>query len=249
MAGEQPPLSHSTFPPLSSWARAASPGRRAVTASLAAAAAVVRGRASWPVPTPSPPPPLPPLQVRRRWWQGRGGPCPPPLRSGRCGGLGPPPPVKPSQLRAPPRPLRLWRMQFPRVLPVRRTLPRQFPRRWSSISRLLHRSPTQDTPAPPSLLPVRSTLRDRPVCGKRPSCGSARPPTLSLLRLPRRNSSSPRLRPTMAGPPPLTPWAACTVSRPSEPGPAPSPRCSSMTRLTRSWLGSTFRLEVSRTFA
>jgi hypothetical protein len=37
------------------------------------------------------------------------------------------------------------------------------------------------------------------------------------------------------GPPPLTLWAACTVSRPhrmSEPGPAPSPRCSSMTQLT-----------------
>jgi hypothetical protein len=29
MAGEQRPLSPSTFPPLSSWARAASPGRRA----------------------------------------------------------------------------------------------------------------------------------------------------------------------------------------------------------------------------
>jgi hypothetical protein len=122
------------------------------------------------------------------------------------------------------------------------------------IRRLLHRSPTRDTPSSPSPLPTRSTRRNRHVCGKRPSCGSAsaKPPTLSLLRLPRRNNSSPRLRPTTAGPPSLTPWAACTVSRPrrpSGPGPAPSPRCSGMTRLTRSWLSSTFRLGVSRTFA
>jgi hypothetical protein len=37
--------------------------------------------------------------------------------------------------------------------------------------------------------------------------------------------------------------------RPSEPGLAPSPWCSSMTRLTRSWLSSTFRMGVSKTFA
>jgi hypothetical protein len=85
-------------------------------------------------------------------------------------------------------------------------------------------------------------------------CGSAsvRPPMLSLLILPRRNSSSPRLRPTTAGSPPLPPWAECTVSRPhrpSEPDPALSPWCCGMTRLTRSWLSSTFRLGVSRTSA
>jgi hypothetical protein len=55
------------------------------------------------------------------------------------------------------------------------------------------------------------------------------------------------------GSPPLTPWAECTASRPhrpSEPGPAPTPpRCCGMTRLTRSWLSSTFRLGVSKTFA
>jgi hypothetical protein len=51
------------------------------------------------------------------------------------------------------------------------------------------------------------------------------------------------------GPPPLTPWASCTASRSSEPGTAPPPRCSGMTRLTRSWLSSTFRLGVSKTFA
>jgi hypothetical protein len=53
------------------------------------------------------------------------------------------------------------------------------------------------------------------------------------------------------GPPPLHPSATCTASRPhrlSTPGPAPSPRCSGMTRLTRLWLSSTFRLGVSRTF-
>jgi hypothetical protein len=67
-----------------------------------------------------------------------------------------------------------------------------------------------------------------------------------------RGGTAPRLRPTTAGSPPLPPWAACTASRPhrpSEPGPAPSPRCSGMTRLTRSWLNSTFRLGVSKTFA
>jgi hypothetical protein len=149
-------------------------------------------------------------------------------------------PVGPSPLRAPPRPLRLWRMSFLRGLPVRRTLPRRWSliRLRSSISHLLHRPPTRDTLSPLSLLPVRSTRHDRPACGRRPSFGSvsARPPTLSLLRLPRQNSSSPRLRPTPAGSPPLTPWAACTGSRPhrpSEPSPAPSPRCSGMTRLTR----------------
>jgi hypothetical protein len=51
------------------------------------------------------------------------------------------------------------------------------------------------------------------------------------------------------GPPPLTPWASCTASRSLEPGTAPPPRCSGMTRLTRSWLSSTFRLGVSKTFA
>jgi hypothetical protein len=57
--------------------------------------------------------------------------------------------------------------------------------------------------------------------------------------------TAPRLRPMMVGSPPLPPWAA----QPSEPCPAPSPRCSGMTRLTRSWLNSTFRLGVSKTFA
>jgi hypothetical protein len=55
---------------------------------------------------------------------GAWGPFPPPLRSGRRGGQGPPPPVGPSPLRAPLRPLRLWQMRFPRGLQVRRTLPR-----------------------------------------------------------------------------------------------------------------------------
>jgi hypothetical protein len=95
----------------------------------------------------------------------------------------------------------------PAGLQIRRTLPRQSPHRWSSlhilssISRLLHWSPIRDTPSPPSPLPARSTRRDRHVYGKRPSCGSvsARPPTLSLLRLPLRNSSSPRLQPTTRG--------------------------------------------------
>jgi hypothetical protein len=214
MAGEQRPLSPSTFPPL----RATSPGRHATTGGAVTGA--------WGLPA----------------W-----------------GWGPATPVGPSSpLQAAPWPLLLWRMWFPRGLPVRRTLLRQFHRRWSSIhlrsliSRL-HRSPTRDTPSPPSLLPVRSTRCDRPACGKQPSCGSAsaRPPTLSLLKLSLQNSSSLHLRSTTAGPPPLTPWAVCTASRPhrpSEPAPAPSPRCFGMTRLTRLWLSSTFRLGVSRTF-
>jgi hypothetical protein len=98
-----------------------------------------------------------------------------------------------SPLRAPPRPLRLWRMRFPQGLPVWTTLPRRSHRHLTLISRFLHRSPLRDTPSPPSPLLVRNTRHDRPGCGKRPSCGSAtaRPPTLSLLKLPRRNSSSP----------------------------------------------------------
>jgi hypothetical protein len=164
------------------------------------------------------------------------------------------PPLGPSSPRAPPLPLLLWRVRFRWEFLVQRILPLRSPLCWSSISRLLHRSPTRFTPSPPSPPPVRNMRRDRPVCGKRPSCGSAsaRPPTLSLLKLPRRNSSSLRLRRPTAGPPLLTPWAACPASRPrrpSEPSPAPPPRCSGMTRLTRSWLSSTFRLGVSRTFA
>jgi hypothetical protein len=37
----------------------------------------------------------------------------------------------------------------------------------SSISHLLHRSPTRSTSSSPSPLPARSTRRDRPVCGER----------------------------------------------------------------------------------
>jgi hypothetical protein len=158
MAGEQHPLSPSTFPPLSSWVRAASPGTLAAVAPRragsgaaaagggragpAAAAAAVGGR----VPLAPPhPPPLPPLQVRRRWWQGRGDPFPPPVRSGRRGGQGPPPPVGPSPLRALLRPLWLWRMCFPRGLPVRRTLPANPP----VAGRRLDPHPVVDQPPPP----------------------------------------------------------------------------------------------------
>jgi hypothetical protein len=232
------------FPPLSSssWARAAAPGAGAVAAAAAppgcagagsgALAAAGAGDARPPAATAASPAPgaRPPL----------------PLRSGRCGQQGLVPLLGPSPPRAPPLSLLLWRVRFRLELPVRRILPLRSPLRWSSIRRLLHRPPTRFTPSPPSPLPVRNMRRDRPVCGKRPSCGSTsvRPLTLSLLKLPRRNSSSLRLRRPTAGPPLLPPWAACT-----EPSPAPPPRCSGMTRLTRSWLSSTFRLGVSRTFA
>jgi hypothetical protein len=69
---------------------------------------------------------------------------------GRRGGQGPLPPEGPSPRRAPHRSLRLWQMPLLRGLPVRRTLPRQSPRRLSLIRRLpLHRSPTRDPPSPP----------------------------------------------------------------------------------------------------
>jgi hypothetical protein len=72
------------------------------------------------------------------------------LCSGRRGGQGPLPPEGPSPRRAPQRSLRLWQMPLLRGLPVRRTLPRQSPRRLSLIRRLpLHWSPTRDPLSPP----------------------------------------------------------------------------------------------------
>jgi hypothetical protein len=239
MAGQQrPSLSNSSFPPLSSWVRAASPGRRAAVPHPLPAATTSHAGAPHLVAGPWGSDPVS-LALRPAWGAEPSAAGGAPTAAGAASALATVADVVPAGTAG---------LEDPNPRH------RQSPRHWLSIRRLLHRSPTRDTLSPRSPLPVRSTLLDRPACGKRPSRGSAsaRPTMLSLLKLPRRNSTSPRLRLTTAGPPPLTPWAACTASRPhrqSGPGLAPSPRCSGMTRLTRSWLSSTYRLGVSRTFA